>query len=259
MPHVEVDGSKLYYEESGQGPALVLLHGLGSSAEDWEYQIPEFSRHYRVIAMDLRGFHRSSRGTGAMSIARFAADVRNLLDQLDVDRFYLIGYSMGGAIALQLALDHPGAVIKMVISNSVPSFRPRTLKQHFEVFYRQIVMTLLGPVRLSRIGAQRMYPGEHQAELREKSAERGARNGPSYLQSLRALTRWSVLDRLHELRMSVLVLAAEYDYFTREDMLQFAHALPKGRFHLFPGTHHGLPLESPNAFNAVVRKFLESR
>lgn len=259
MPYLAVGDSQLYYEESGQGPALVLLHGLGSSAEDWEYQIPYFSKHYRVIAMDLRGFYRSIRGAGKLSIERFAADVRSLLDQLHVDHFHLLGYSMGGAIAMQMALDYPGTVHKLVIANSVPSFRPQTLKQHFEVWYRQIVMRLLGSKRLSRIGAQRMYPGEHQLELREKSAMRGARNGASYLESLAALTRWSVLDRLHELRMPVLVIAAEFDYFTRQDMLQFAHALPKGRFHLFPGTHHGLPLEAPNAFNAVVHKFLESR
>ena len=60
-------------------------------------------------------------------------------------------------------------------------------------------------------------------------------------------------------RVPVLVIAAEHDYFSREDMLQFAHALPKGRFHLFAGTHHGLPLEAPERFNPVVLKFLEGR
>jgi pimeloyl-ACP methyl ester carboxylesterase len=257
MPQIEVDGSALYYEEAGEGLPLVLLHGLGASLEDWECQMPVFSQRYRVIAMDLRGFNRSPHGPGALSIPRFAADVWAMLAHLGVDRFHLIGHSMGGAVALQLALDHPGAVIKLVIANSVPSFRPQTIKQRFEVWYRQVLMRLLGPLRLAQVGAQRMYPGEHQQALREKSAERGARNGPSYLEALKALTRWSVLARLQELRMPVLVLAAEHDYFSREDMLQFAHALPKGRFHLFPDAHHGLPLEQPQAFNAAVLKFLD--
>lgn len=166
---------------------------------------------------------------------------------------------MGGAIALQLAINHPSAVMKMVIANSVPSFQPQTIKQHFEVLYRRIMMRLLGPVRLAQVGAQRMYPGAHQELLRQKSIERGSRNGPSYLESLEALTNWSVLNRLSDLRMPVLVIAAEFDYFSRENMLQFAHALPKGRFHQFPGTHHGLPLEAPQLFNPAVLKFLESR
>src|SRR3569623_3362420 len=259
MPYAEVDGIQLYYEEAGRGTPLVLLHGLGSSVEDWEYQIPEFSKHYRVIAMDLRGFYRSQHGAGALSITRFASDVWTLLRKLGVDRFHLVGHSMGGAVALQLAINLSGAVIKMVIANSVPSFQPQTFKQYFEVWYRQVMMRLLGPVRLAKIGALRMYPGEHQEALREKSIARGSRNGSSYLESLKALTRWSVISRLPELRMPVLVLAAEHDYFTREDMVQFAHGLPKGRFHLFPGTHHGLPLEAPQLFNPAVLKFLESR
>lgn len=254
-----VGGEVFRYQEAGEGPPLVLLHGLGSSAEDWEYQLPEFSQQYRVIALNLRGFGGSARGSGRLSIPRFAEDVWAQLQLLGISHFHLIGHSMGGAVALQLALDHPQAVAKMVIANSVPSFQPQTFKQHAEVWYRQIVMRLLGPARLARIGAARMYPRADQAALREKSAARGARNGRSYLEALAALTRWSVLARLRELTMPVLVLAAEHDYFSREDMLQFAHALPKGRFHLFPGTHHGLPLEAPAVFNPLVLKFLASR
>lgn len=256
MPQLELAGERFRYDDAGSGPPLVLLHGLGASAEDWEMQIPAFSRRFRVIAPDLRGFGGSARGSGRLSIPRFAADVWALLQALGVERFALVGHSMGGAVALQLALEHPQAVTRLVIANSVPSFRPRTLRQYFEVAYRQVVMRLLGPARLARIGAQRMYPGDDQQALREKSAARGARNGRSYLESLSALTRWSVIERLRELPMPVLVLAAEHDYFSREDMLQFAHALPKGRFHLFPGTHHGLPLEAPQAFNPVVLRFL---
>lgn len=260
MPQLEIAGTRFYYEEAGEGPALVLLHGLGASLDDWEYQIPEFSKHYRVIALDLRGFGRSERGEGKLSVPGFAADVWNLLEQLDVSRFFLIGHSMGGAVSLQLALDHPGAVTKLVIANSVPSFQPETIKQHFEVWYRQIVMRLLGPVRLARISAQRMYPAPDQQELREKSAARGAGNNVgTYLEALRALTRWNVIPRLHELSMPALVLAAEHDYFSREDMVEFSYGLHRARFHLFRGTHHGLPMEAAAKFNAVVLKFLQSK
>jgi pimeloyl-ACP methyl ester carboxylesterase len=257
MPFLQVDGTPFHYREAGDGPVLVMLHGLGASLEDWEFQIPFFSEDFRCIAIDLRGFGKSGRGKGGLSLQRFADDVWSVLSQLQVHRFFLIGHSMGGAVALQLTLDHPQAVGRLVICNSVPAFVPQTLKQHFEVWYRMLVMRLLGPFRMAQIGAMRMFPHPDQAALREKSIQRGSRGSSrNYVQALRALTRWSVISRLHELQMPVLVLAAEHDYFTREEMLQFAHALPRGRFHLFANTHHGLPLEAPEHFNRVVRKFL---
>lgn len=258
MPKIEVSGgARLYYEDTGQGAPLILLHGLGESAEYWEYQIPVFAKKYRVVALELPGFGRSERGGGACSIARFAQEIWAVLESLGIHRFYLLGHSMGGAIAQQLTLDHPQAVIKLVLSNTVPAFKPMTLKQHVEVWYRQFVMRLLGPVRLARIGAQRMFPLESQQMLRAKSEARGMRNnGKNYLDALRALTQWSVLDRLREFTMPVLVLAAEHDYFSREDMLQFAHGLPRARFQLFSGAHHAMAMEIPDAFNAAIMKFL---
>lgn len=260
MPQIEVNGAPLYYEAMGQGTPLVLLHGLGESVEYWEYQIPAFAKKYRVIALDLPGFGHSERRPGQCSIPGFAQAVWTALDALGIQRFYLLGHSMGGAVAQQLTLDHPQAVIKLVLCNTVPAFKPMTLKQHFEVWYRRFVMRLLGPLRLARIGAQRMFPLEHQQLLRAKSEARGMRNsGKNYLDALHALTQWSVLDRLREFIMPVLVLAAEHDYFSREDMLLFAHGLPRARFHLFSGSHHAMAMEIPGAFNAAVMKFLDGK
>lgn len=259
MPKVRIGDLDMYYEEAGEGPPLVLLHGLGASLEDWEYQVPDLSKYFRVITPDLRGFGRSARGSLAASIPCFARDVAGLLEHLGVREFFLMGYSMGGATALQLTLDNPKAVTRLIIANSVPTFRPQTLRQHFEVWYRMVVMSLLGPVRLARISAMRMFP--HQPEVRERNIARGIAYNTrrTYLSALSALTQWSVLDRLRELSMPVLVIAAEHDYFSREDTLKFAHALPKGRLHVFPDTHHGLPMEKPGPFNWVVLKFLRSK
>lgn len=257
MPTAQVGDIAMYYEEAGQGPPLVLLHGLGNCAEDWEYQVPVFAKTHRVIVPELRGFGRTPAGAGALSVARMAEDVWQLLRQLKVETASFVGYSMGGAVAQQLALQWPGLVRRLVIANSVPTFMPRTLVQRFEIWYRMAVIHLLGPRRLAEIAALRMYPRPDQAGLRRKVVERSRYNRTrNYVRALRALTRWSVMERLGELRMPVLVLAAEHDYFPREDSLRFAHALPKGRFHSFDGMHHGLPMEAPAEFNQAVLKFL---
>jgi 3-oxoadipate enol-lactonase len=256
----EAAGAGLYYEEHGHGTALVLLHGLGESSEFWEYQIPVFAEKHRVIAIDLPGFGNSARHGKAYSIPAMAEAVWGTLVKIGLKHFHLLGHSMGGAVAQQLTLDHPSAVIKLVLANTVPAFKPMTPRQYFEVWYRKLVMRLLGPARMARIGALRMFPGENQQNLRAKSEARGLRNdGKNYLDALGALTRWSVLHRLHEFTLPVLVLAAEHDFFSREDMVQFAHGLPKARFHLFPGTHHAMAMEIPQKFNAVVLKFLDGK
>lgn len=259
MPAVRVDDIELQYVEAGAGTPLVLVHGLGGSHLDWEHQIAYFARFYRVIVPDLRGFGDSGTGRRLFSIDRFARDVVALLDVLGIRRFLLVGHSMGGAISQQLTLDHPGRVLKLVVANSMPLFQPQTRRHYIEFAYRWAVMGLLGPARLSRIGAQRMYPGDDQAEEREKSAARGARTSRySYLASLAALGRWSVLERLGELRLPVLIVGAENDYYTREESVRFAHALPRGRLHVVEGAHHGLPSEMPAIFNDLVARFLRA-
>src|SRR5258708_20585844 len=84
MPMIAVNHTQLYYEVSGQGQPVVLIHGLGSSTRDWEEQVPEFSRNYQVITFDLRGHGRSEKPAGPYQIPVFAADLASLLQPLGV-------------------------------------------------------------------------------------------------------------------------------------------------------------------------------
>jgi 3-oxoadipate enol-lactonase len=250
---------ELNYEEAGRGPPFVLLHGLGGSWLDWEYQIPYFARRYRVLAPDLRGFGDSPRGIGRTGVQRHAADLVAFLDALGIDRCLLAGHSMGGAVAQQFTLDHPQRVERLVIANSVPSFRPRSARHYLEFLYRLLVMGLLGPARLAEIGAWRTYPAPEQEAQRARAIARGARNSRrNYLAALNALSGWSIIERLDELQLPVLVAASEHDYFGHEETVKFAHALPRARLHVFKDAHHSLPSEFPDAFNAVVERFLDA-
>lgn len=258
MGVLRVEGARLYYHAAGKGPVLVLLHGLGSSSADWEYQVPVFARHFRVIAPDFRG-HGASARTGGYSVQRFAADTWRLLDHLGVESFDLLGYSMGGAVAMQMALEQPARVRRLVLSNTLPSFHIDTLAKRWLLWSRLLLMGWLGPRRLAAIMMRRLYPRPDQAQLREKLAKRNAQNDRNvYLQTIRALTGWSVRERLAELRMPALVLAAEHDYFARHEAEAFAAALPDARVAHFPGTRHGLPLEAPEAWNRAVLGFLRA-
>src|SRR5437762_3199638 len=107
MAYFEHEGCTLHYEEYGHGDPVLLLHGLGSSSLDWEYQVPELATRYRVIVPDARGHGRSDKPRGRYSITGFSADLIALIEHLNLKPVHVVGLSMGGMIGFQLAVDQP--------------------------------------------------------------------------------------------------------------------------------------------------------
>ncbi|MEZ4594874.1 MAG: alpha/beta hydrolase [Chloroflexota bacterium] len=120
MPTINLENISLYYEEQGAGEPLILLHGLGSDGRSWEYQRPSFAQQFRVIVVDVRGHGRSAKPLGPYSVPQFANDIFALLDYLQIDRFHLLGLSMGGMIGCQMAQDQPERFLSLTIVNSGP-------------------------------------------------------------------------------------------------------------------------------------------
>lgn len=265
MKRIVLGDVELAYVDAGgeagigpeQGAALLLVHGLGGNHTDWLHQITPCAQHFRVLAPDLRGFGASSHGTQRIDIPRLADDLWRLLDALGIERCHVVGHSMGGAVALQMALDAPQRVQRLVIANSVPSFARPSLRRYSEFFYRVLLMLSFGPVALGRISARRMFPDAALRTERERVIARSRHNRRRpYLQALLSLGRWSVVERLATLRVPVLVVASEHDYFTQAESELFYRALPQAEFAWFAGAHHGLPSEQPEAFNARLLAFL---
>ncbi len=122
MPYANAGGVKLYYESAGEGTPLIL-HGHGHSG--WMvFQIPYFSQFYRVITFDRRGTGRSDDPPAPWSMEGFAADVRNLMDALDIDKAIVGGNSLGGAISSQFGLDYPDRALALIVGHTVPWFWP---------------------------------------------------------------------------------------------------------------------------------------
>lgn len=260
MTQIRIDDVLLHFRDVGHGPPLLLVHGLGGSLTDWDAQIAFFSPQYRVIAPDLRGFGRTGRGRQRIGLRRFVADLVQLLIHLRIDEpVLLVGHSMGGAVAAQFAVDHPQRVKRLVIANSLPSFKPRAARHYVEFFFRLGVMTALGPSRMAAIGARRMFPNPDQQAMRDKLMARGRANTRrAYLSALFSMGQWSVMERLAELKMPVLIIGAEHDYFAREDTERFLEVLPEAKIQWFAGAHHGLPMEQPEAFNAALQAFFDA-
>ena len=111
----EANGATLYYEVAGEGGPLVLVHAGIADGRMWEGQLEPFSRRYRTVRHDMRGFGRSPMVEGAYS---HHADLRALLDALEIDRAAFVGCSMGGATVIDFALENPGRVEALVLVGS---------------------------------------------------------------------------------------------------------------------------------------------
>lgn len=256
LPYVEVNGARLRYVDRGSGPTLLLIHGLGATHADWDRQIAFFARVFRVIVPDLRG-HGDSEGEGPFTVDRLASDLSQLLDQLKVGSFFIIGHSMGGAVAMQLALFKPERVQKLVLADTLPSFRPDSLKKRWRLWFRLWGMRFMGPAALAKRTAMQLFPKPEQEALRELVILRNSRTPKTvYLALLKTLSGWSIADKLSWLTMPVLVLAGEKDYFPATEAQAFAEQLPNGQCRIFEDAHHHLPMEKPDDFNRLTMEFL---
>lgn len=259
MPTVHSNGINIYYESVGTGAPLLLLHGLGSCTEDWELQLPAFARHFRVIAAGMRGHGRSARPPGPYSVPQMAADVLGLLDALKVESAHIVGLSMGGMVAFQLAVDRPERVRSLVIVNSGPALVPRTAGEWLRVQQRLALARLFPPARSGRFLSQRLFPKPEQEEMRQQLVERWARNDQrAYLASMRALVGWSVLDRIGAIQQPVLVISGDRDYTPVESKRAYVARLPNARLLVIEDSGHATPIDQSERFNAVVLDFLQS-
>lgn len=261
MPTIQLQDVSLYFEDLGAGDPVLLLHGLGSSGQDWEHVVPRLAARYRVIVPDVRGHGRSDKPPGPYGVPLFAQDVAALCERLGLTRVHIVGLSMGGMIAFQLAVVRPELVRSLVIVNSGPDMVPRTLRFWLAINTRLGILRLLGrrgPRTLARLLAPKLFPKPEQAELRRRLEDTIGQNDPDvYLRATRGLVGWSVLDRLHEITCPVLVLASEHDYTPLSAKAAYVARLRDARLVEIKDSGHASPMDQPEPIAAAILRFLE--
>jgi pimeloyl-ACP methyl ester carboxylesterase len=257
MATVNVNGIKLACKVIGEGPPLLFIHGLGSCGLDWEHQAEEFAESHMVITFDLRGHGDSDKPPGPYSIKMFAADTADLLCALDVQSAHVVGVSLGGGIAFQLAVDAPKLVRTLTIVNSYPEMILRTLKEKFGMWTRFFILRTKGIAGMGAILAPRLFPGPDLAAMRDTFIQRFSRNDQrAYTAALQSVIGWSVTDRLGEIACPVLVVSADQDYTPVANKEAYVTRIRGARLVVIPDSRHALPMERPQKFNAVLAKFL---
>ncbi len=257
MPKLRIHDIDLYYEVTGQGAPLVLIHGLGSSTRDWERQVPVFSERYQVVTFDVRGHGQSAKPPGPYSIAQFASDTVELMKALGIGPAHVVGISMGGMIAFQLAVDAPERVKSLVIVNSGPELVARTFREKLAFWQRIAIVQLVGMRKMGEVLSQRLFPKPEQDALRREFIKRWAENDQrAYLHALRALMGWSVADRLGTIDCPTLVISADQDYTPVSLKEAYVAKMQCAELVVISDSRHATSVEQPDKFNAALLDFL---
>lgn len=258
MSYFEHDGCQLHYEDYGRGMPVVLVHGLGSSIRDWEYQIPALASRYRVVALDVRGHGRSDKPRERYSIATFSEDLVALIDHLGLVDVHLVGISMGGMIGFQLAVDHPDLLRSLTIVNSGPEVKARTPGDYWQIAKRWSLSRMLSLEQIAKGLGRLLFPLPEQADLRRKVEERWPQNDKrAYLAALDAIIGWGVRERLRRIQCPTLVVTADRDYTPVALKEAYVKELPAARLVVIENSRHATPLDQPERFNTTLLDFLD--
>jgi 3-oxoadipate enol-lactonase len=261
MPRISANGLDLSYRIDGDGPeTLVLVNGLADNKESWEAQIPAFSERYRVISFDNRGIGESPTPPGPYTTTQMAEDLAGLVDALEVDRFHLLGVSMGGMIAQEYAIAHTHRLLSASFCCTYSYPGPFCLRM-FQC-WRDLVPTLgVGFTQREVIlwAFTTDFFEQHEDVLIE--IENLMANNPqpseAYLAQLNSIEQHDTRGRLSAVRCPALTLVAEGDLIIYPKLSRRLHdELPNSTWAVTPGGHACL-WEYPDAFNSSVLSFLD--
>lgn len=258
MPKIKVNNIELDYADYGSGKVLVLLHGLGSTKQDWAEQIPFFSKDYRVLAVDLRG-HGKSTIPKDYGVELMCNDIREFLDKLNITKATLIGFSMGGAVAFEFAVEHQDYLENLVIVNSGPDFNAMGKIGEDLLNNRTDYLKTKGLTALANEIALNMFPEPHQEQLRVEFETRCRNNDyEAYYNAFTTLMKWGLGPKLETIKTRTLVVASDMDYTPVSFKEAYVSRLENSSLAILKDSRHGGIMDQPRAFNNIVYNFLSN-
>lgn len=270
VPFVEAEGARLHYQETGQGHPIVFVHEFGADLREWEQQVRHFSRGYRCIAYNARGYPPSEVPEAPERYGwEFAvADIAAILRGLEITHAHLVGLSMGGYAVLQFGLKHPEMASAIVAAGAGTGSHP----DQRQAWLAEAPATARGFLhRGMEAMADEMAAGSTRIQLKHKDprgwaefadhlrghSARGMSNTLARYQSLRPSLH-DFETQFRQMRIPVLLAVGDEDEPCLETNLMLKRAIPGAGLWICPNTGHAINLEEPAAFNAEVQNFLSA-
>lgn len=263
MPSLKRDGVRITFEDVGEGPAIVLIHGFLMSGEMWREQVPRLVETHRVINVDLRGHGGSSSAAAPIDLYDLTDDVIHVLDSVGVGRAVWAGLSIGGMIALRAALTAPDRVAGLILLDTDAGTESlfRAVKYMLMAAGSRFLGVKPFLPAMSRLMFGRTTRRRNPRLVREWKSRFGDVDFPSRLHYVRCLVRRdSILDRLQEIGVPVLVMVGEEDASLPPKRSEGIVArVPDARLAIIPEAGHITTLEQPERVNEEMRDFLRDR
>ena len=262
MPRVRAGDIDIFYETSGEGEPLVLIMSMGSDLSGWASQIPHFSKEYRVVAFDNRGSGRTDAPDEPYTIAMMADDTAALMDALGIESAHILGKSMGGYIAEELAIRHPARVQSLVLAaTSVGPYIAETpvLERWVKAATPGMNRTTLFQLMLPFIFTDASFENTENVRMAVETIASRPQATPPYAleRQFTACAEHSARGRTAEVKAPTLVLAGSNDLFVPFSLSrELAEVFPRGRLVVLEGGGHELNVDVPEKFNRAVLRFL---
>jgi 3-oxoadipate enol-lactonase len=256
MPLSRTNGVDIWYEVTGDGPALVLIHANPFDHDLWMYQTAHFSTWFKVVGIDIRGYGRSAKMTTAFSLEDMCNDVIGVMQDLGIARAVCGGCSVGSGIAILLGLDHPDRFDALVLvgGNSGASGRYQKRIEGYRNDLADYHIKHLRELVHPRFADSRL--GRH---LLNQFVEREPRlRGEAIAQVFTAGNHTDTTARLPTMKVPTLVINGELDHSLAAGQ-KTASLVPGAEHKVLPGTGHACCIEDPAGFDGLVIEFLRAR
>lgn len=262
MSTIKANGIEIHYEQHGNGPDLVMIMGLGAHSGAWALNVPQLAERYRVTVFDNRGCGRTSAPDEPYSMGGMAEDTAALMDAIGMDRAHIVGASMGGMIAQEFAINHPGRVNRLVIACSrmiASELRRKVSMAQRALWASDLPRDVVSAIQMPWSST----PGILQDESLPLAALALQAKDPypiakhAYLRQLDATLAHDTVARLGRITAPTLVLVGAEDILTPpHESVALAARIPGSELRILPRGGHGFTGEYAPQFNRAVVEFL---
>lgn len=268
MPIVEADDSvRLYYEECGSGTPVLFVHEFAGTIRSWEPQIRHFSRRYRCIAFNARGYPPSDVPDQVEKYSQDRArdDIRDVMDRISIDKAHVVGLSMGGFATLHFGLEYPERCRSIVVAGCGYGAKPDQREQFrkeaekaarlFEEKGSKEAAEIYG-IGPWRIPFQVKDPrGWH--EFVDQLGEQDARGAALTMRGVQMQrpSLWDLRERMRQMTVPTLLVTGDEDEPCLEPKIMMKRTIPSSALAVLPKTGHAVNIEEPAAFNAALADF----